>query len=301
MALIQDIYKITPATSATMASSLLFDVASPVKKVISIDFAKLDQGKDKNTSVIWHFGDPFSATNEYVFNSILDVPEHTYTYAGNYKINCIANMNGTIFHLKKDIILTPISNYVIPSVSAGTYPTYVNNGFAFDIDLICFANNAPIYYSITGSAGEFIRYTGTLTFTDDFDLFYYCVLSDGTISALYNSTYILVRSAYTLDITPLETFQPSAFNMIITSTPDISGDSNFRTVYTTSQNQNETEYLGPVLIEESTTINAWIIQTYNGDEYTYDVVGKTYIIPPSIGEATIPDPDAPSLVDFLIA
>lgn len=280
MTLIQDIYKITPATSATMASSLLFDVAGPVKKVITLDFLKLDQGKDKNTSVLWNFGDPFSATNENIFNSILDVPDHTYTYAGNYKVNCIANMNGTLFHLKKDIIIPPTGNYVIPSVSAGAYETHVVNGFAFDIDLISFANNAIIYYSTTGVTGDYTKYTGTLTFTDDFELTYYCVLSDGTISGIYQSTYVLVRTDYTLSINPIQSSQVSAFYMSILSTPDISGNNNFKILYTTTQNQTETEYTEPVLISESTTINAWIVQTYNGEDYNYDVVIKSYIISP---------------------
>lgn len=116
MSLLTDIYKITEPTSAQIPNVNLN--ITPVVKYFSLDLNKISLN-DNNGTILWNFGDPFSAENELLQAQITNAStSHIYTHAGTYILNAIVNMNGVLFHITKQIIIdsdvAPLSVQIIP-------------------------------------------------------------------------------------------------------------------------------------------------------------------------------------------
>lgn len=103
MSLLTDIYKISEPTTGDMVESVLNII--PITKHFSLDLNKIST-KDNNGTILWNFGDPFSAENEILQTQITNAStSHVYVYSGTFRLNAIVNLNGTLFHITKDIII----------------------------------------------------------------------------------------------------------------------------------------------------------------------------------------------------
>jgi len=277
MSLLNQIYKFSEPTTATMKSSLYFPLQAPVKKLNSIEFDFFNEEVD--ISALWNFGDPFSNNNEFVSGSVLDIVPHTYKYAGNYEINCVANIDGTVKHITANLIIVPdTGDRIISSKPEGIYTVFVYNNFQFNIDLYCYDHTATIYYTIGASSTDYIKYEDTLTFSEDFVIKYYATFLNGYSTETFTKTFQLNKNQYSLQINPIQSTQVGTFNMSLFTVPSIASNPDFEIYYTTSQNSTPKLYTGSVAITESTTITAWIVHTYEGTPYVYDPIIKPYII-----------------------
>lgn len=110
MSLLTEIYKITEPTTADIPNSAL--LLFPLNKFFSLDLNNISIN-DNNGSILWNFGDPFSIENEIYQTQITNASTtHVYTHSGTYKLNVIVNLNGTLFHITKDVII-PDDNEIL--------------------------------------------------------------------------------------------------------------------------------------------------------------------------------------------
>lgn len=105
MSILTDIYKIPEASASDFQPLTLLN--SAYTKQFTIDIDSFTELSNKNLSILWNFGDPFSTTNEILINDLVNSStEHTFTYEGTYTINCIINADGILFHLEKKLTIT---------------------------------------------------------------------------------------------------------------------------------------------------------------------------------------------------
>lgn len=100
MSILKDVYNIEETNGRT----ILLDI--PFSQYFSLDLENISKQQNQNSSVFWNFGDPESVDNEVVCSSIVNSSiNHTYEYQGSYNINCIINIDGVCFHLKRNLIV----------------------------------------------------------------------------------------------------------------------------------------------------------------------------------------------------